>query len=203
MARRPNSTTTAFLDVLFNTILGFFILLILTMVLVNPKAKNKTEDISLKAEIVVSISWPDNNTDDVDLLVQIPTGDIVFFRKKEAPLANLDRDDTGVNSDVIVIDGVRTISNTNWENVTIRKKIAGKYVVNVLMYNKREDSTTPVNIKVIGLNPFRLIHQGKVFLDSAHQEETAVVFQLDGNGNVVNKHSNHTSLIEGNPYEVP
>ena len=43
----------------------------------------KTGVINPKAEYIITVSWPDNNPDDIDTYVQNPTGGLVWFRGKE------------------------------------------------------------------------------------------------------------------------
>lgn len=83
-----------FTDLLFNVLLSFTLLMFLAIIFMNPIPK--TGVINPKAEYIITVSWKDNNPDDIDTYVQSPTGDLVWFRGKEAGFVHLDRDDRGL-----------------------------------------------------------------------------------------------------------
>ena len=68
--RRTNSNQ-AFVDMLYNKLIQFFVLFILAFILINPIAKEA--DIESKAEIIVTIDW-DEGDHDVDLWCKNPKG---------------------------------------------------------------------------------------------------------------------------------
>ncbi|MDO8360865.1 MAG: hypothetical protein Q7T08_12630 [Devosia sp.] len=45
--------------------------------LVRPDAK--TGQIDTKAELIMTTTWPDKNPDDIDMYVQDPTGNVVWY----------------------------------------------------------------------------------------------------------------------------
>ena len=67
-----------FTDLLFNILLSFTLLMFLAIIFMNPIPK--TGVINPKAEYIITVSWKDNNPDDVDTYVQSPTGDLIWFR---------------------------------------------------------------------------------------------------------------------------
>ena len=76
--KRPKSynSNTSFLDILFNTLVGFVLLFIIAFLLISPVKKKK--EIEQKAEYVISVTWPGGLSDDVDSWLQDPTGKICF-----------------------------------------------------------------------------------------------------------------------------
>ena len=90
-----------FTDLLFNVLLSFTLLMFLAIIFMNPIPK--TGVINPKAEYIITVSWPDNNPDDIDTYVQNPTGGLVWFRGKESEFVHLDRDDRGLLNDTITV----------------------------------------------------------------------------------------------------
>lgn len=181
------NVASSFNDLLFNTLIGFFILLLLSLALIQPK-KPKTGDVTLKAEFLVSMEWPSGNKDDIDLVMVTPTKEVVFYGKQNGKVASLDRDDLGDKNDKLKLeDGTVIEVKDNWENIAIRKAIKGEFIVNVLLFRKQEMDPTPVKVKVERLNPYRLIFVGEVLLETVKQQETAIRFTLDSKGKVVHR----------------
>jgi hypothetical protein len=178
---------------LFNIIMGLFLLFMITMMMVNPEAKNA--EIELKAEFVVTMTWPDESKDDVDLFVKLPNGLVVSFNNKDHSFAALDRDDQGQRTDMVTLPGGETVViKENYEHVTVRKLMAGKYVVNTIMWTKIDPKPTKVNVKIEQLNPYRLIHNKQIVLTTVKQEETAARFFVN-NGKVKDVDSISESVL--------
>ena len=172
------------MDVLFNIILGFFILLMLAIFLVNPVAKNK--DIELKAEFMVTMEWPDGSKDDMDLVVISPIGGVVFYGKPNTQGLSLDRDDRGAINDVITLsDGTKLVVEENWEHITIRKNIPGEFIVNIRMFRKSDPKPIPVTVKVTRLNPYKVVFVDTIKMSRQMQEETAIRFTIDASGKIL------------------
>ena len=67
---RKYSTNLGFVDLLFNLLVGFVSLLLIAFLLINPIAdEGKIDPIT---EFIITTTWPDNSTIDVDLWVQGP-----------------------------------------------------------------------------------------------------------------------------------
>ena len=70
---RPGGyTTDPFTDLLFNALLGFTFLFLIAIMFMNPIAKQG--NVSLKAEYIITITWPENRPDDVDVPALYRTG---------------------------------------------------------------------------------------------------------------------------------
>ena len=189
------SNGDAFTDLLFNALLGFAFMFFISFALIQkPQDGGKIDN---KAEFIISAEWKDGNPEDVDLIVEDPKGNIVYFQSQQAGLMHLDRDDRGALGDRIVIDGIEKLNLSNQEVVTIRGYMKGEYVVNLLYY-KSYDSPTTVKVKVEKINPkLELIYFNDFFLKKTGDEITAVRFTLDDRGNVLDINQLQKPLITG------
>jgi hypothetical protein len=179
MARRVRRAhTDPFTDLVFNTLLGITFLLIITIMLVNPEAK--TGNVQLKAEYIITMSWKDLDPNDIDVWVEDPKGDVVWYRNPEAGLMHLDRDDRGMLKDTLTING-KTIENPlNQEIVTIRGVLPGEYVVNVNYYASETHKPVDVSVKVEKVNPvLEVFYYGTVTLDTQGDEKTVLRFTIN------------------------
>ena len=114
---------------LFKALQVVAFLFFLALLAISPEAKDGKID--SKAELLVTMDWPDNHPDDLDLFVQDPAGNIAWYRHREAGFLVLDRDDRGGANDFIVVNGKKISSPIREEIVTIRGVVAGEYTVNV------------------------------------------------------------------------
>ena len=62
-----------FTDLLFNALLGFAFMFAIAFMLINDS--QDAGSIDTKAEVLISIQWPDDHPDDVDAVVEDPQGD--------------------------------------------------------------------------------------------------------------------------------
>ncbi len=173
----------AFTDLLFNSLLGFaFMLPIAFMLISDPSDGGKIDS---KAEILISVRWPDQHPDDVDAIVESPQGGLVWYHNRDTGLMHLDRDDRGIFADKMNVNGA-TISNPiNQETITIRALQSGEYVVNLLHYQANYDQPLTVDVKVEKLNPeVELVYYGSHELEGVGDEKTAVRFSVDSEKNI-------------------
>jgi len=149
-----------------------------------------------KAEFIITMDWPDNHPDDLDLMVEDPGGNIAWYRHKEAGFLTLDRDDRGGVHDTIAINGKRVATPIREEVTTIRGLVAGEYTVNVAHYVATTGKPVPANVRVQKLNPVaRVIYEGQVTVDHKGDEKTVVRFRLDEKGEVVDINHREKSLL--------
>ena len=173
----------AFTDLLFNSLLGFaFMFAIAFMLISDPSDGGKIDS---KAEILISVRWPDQHPDDVDAIVESPQGGLVWYHNRDTGLMHLDRDDRGIFADKMNVNGA-TISNPiNQETITIRALQSGEYVVNLLHYQANYDKPLTVYVKVEKLNPeVELVYYGSHELKGVGDEKTAVRFSIDSKKNI-------------------
>ena len=198
--KRNYHTNLSFLDLLFNTLLCFAALFVLSFVLINPsKQKN---NVKMKAEFMITVTWPSDLDDDVDVYVEDPAGNLVAFMRREEGLMHLDRDDLGRRNDIVNTPFGPIEHKDNREIVTLRGIISGEYVVNVHMYMKRSKAAeVPVTIQLDKINPYSTITIKEAILKITGNEETAFRFVLDKDGKVTDVNTLKKSLIQ--EQEVP
>ena len=176
-----DGTFVPFTDILLNVLMGFAIMAFVALSLIRPETKIGKVD--LKAEYLITVTWPDNNPDDIDTYVEDPTGAIVWYRHTEAGFLSLERDDRGMYKDTLIVDGKRIQNPLNQEIVTMRSIVAGEYVVNVFHYLANGVDPIPVTVTVQRLNPtVQVVYSGTVTLDHRGDEKTAIRFTLDKDG---------------------
>ena len=187
--KRPKSyhSNTSFLDILFNTLVGFVLLFIIAFLLISPVKKKK--EIEQKAEYVITVTWPSGMNDDIDSWLEDPMEQVMYYREKEVGLMHLDRDDLGNLNDRQNVPGVGMVNYPyNREITTIRGIMPGEYVFNVHLYRKvSKDSSIPIPVTVIleKLNPqVKLLYSKTVTLIDAWEEKTIIRFVLDVNGEI-------------------
>ena len=163
MSTRYDSNLS-FNDVLFNALLGFVVLFVLALLLINPITKKS--DIPAKAEILIIVEWDNESPDDIDTWVQGPMmGAPISFQNKHSGSMHLDRDDLGRTSDIMMIDGEKIVIKINREVVTMRGIAKGDYYINIHVYNKPGNSLpTKYTITLLDVNPYREVYvmQGEV-----------------------------------------
>ena len=149
-----------------------------------------------KAEFLVTANWPDNHPDDIDLFVQDPLGNMVWYRRHEAGFMVLDRDNRGGANDFIMVGGRKMRSPIRQETVTIRGIVAGEYTVNVYHFTALTGKPVPVSVKVEKLNPsLQVVHYDTIELEHGGTEKTAVRFVVDESGAVVEVKRDEKSLL--------
>jgi hypothetical protein len=189
-----DGTFVPFTDILFNVLLGLVFMVFTAFSLINPTAK--TGIVDLKAELLITVTWPDNDPNDMDLYVEDAAGNIVWYHSKEAGLMHLDRDDRGNYRDTITVNGKQIQNPLNQETVTIRGIVPGEYVVNVNEFVASTPDKVPVSVKVEKLNPVAtVIYYGTIAFDHKGQEETFVRFTLDADGQVSDVNTKSKSLV--------
>jgi hypothetical protein len=182
---RNHNSNLAFVDLLFNLILGFVFLFIISFILINEPKKN--QGVEQKAEYMIILSWDDDLNNDIDLWVQGPSGSVGFRNPQQGNMF-LDKDDLGHRNDVIINGGVEKIIYINREVVSIRGFQKGEYIVNAFYYNNGDKANVrnKVSIELIKINPFKVVYQGSKEFVEEGQEETFVRFTMDEDGDYKN-----------------
>ena len=134
-----------FSALLFNSLKAITFMFFIAFALINKPADQG--NVVVKAEMLITVTWPDNNPDDVDTYVEDPAGNIVWYNQKEAGLMNLDRDDRGNFKDTILVNGKEIQNPLNQEIVSLRGLEDGEYVVNIQHYIANS-GPLPVQVKV-------------------------------------------------------
>lgn len=194
-----------FYDMLFNMLIAFVFCFIVALLAMNPKA-TKAGDVPAKAEYIITLSWPDNDPNDLDAWVQGPGGDVVWFRQREAGLLHLDRDDRGVSNDTVIVDGRRVVHPINQEVVTLRGVAPGEYVVNAHYYEgSKKEKPEPgaggpvaATVSVVKVNPrAEVIYSATRSLAAPGSEVTMLRFTVQANGGVSGINTMAKTLAKG------
>jgi hypothetical protein len=190
-----DGTFVPFTDILFNALLGFAVMLFIAFALIKPD--DKVGNINIKAEMLITVTWPDNLPDDIDTYVRDPQDNIVWYNTLDRGFLHLDRDDRGEYLDQVMVDGEKVTFPLNQETVTLRGIIPGEYTVNVYNFLNPSNTAVPVAVKIEKLNPtVKVIYYQSMNLMGVGHEMTAVRFTLDAEGNVSNLNTIQDSLVE-------
>lgn len=190
-----DGTFVPFTDMLLNVLMGFSIMVFISFSLIRPDAL--TGNVNVQADYLITATWPDGSTDDIDLYVQDPAGNIVWYRSLEGGFLSLERDDRGLFHDTLVINGKRIENPLNQETVTLRGIIPGEYIVDVNHYVANGIDPVPVTVTVQRVNPrLEVVYHGTVDVDHRGDEKTAVRFTLDSEGNYSNLNDRFVSLTQ-------
>jgi len=174
-------------------IVAFFFFI--ALLAISPESKEGKID--SKAEFIITMDWPDNHPDDLDLFVQDPLGNIAWYRHREAGFLTLDRDDRGGANDFIVVNGRKLTSPIREEIVTVRGIVAGEYTVNVSHFLATTGQPVEATVKVQKLNPTaQVVFDDKVIVDHIGDEKTALRFKIDAEGKVIDVFRRPKSLLE-------
>lgn len=184
-----------FTDLLFNALLTFTFLFLIALFLLNPPAKSGIID--PKAEFLLTVSWPDNNPNDIDVWAQGPGGQQVWFMRPQDGLMHIDRDDRGLANDKQVLDGVEIVNPLNQEVLTLRGRTPGEYIINLHYYKTENQEPVPVNVYLAEVNPkLKVLHYATVTLENEGDEATAMRFTIDGNGKVSGINKLQKSIVK-------
>jgi hypothetical protein len=180
---------------LFKALQVVAFLFFLALLAISPDSKEGKID--SKAEFIITMDWPDNHPDDLDLFVQDPLGNIAWYRHREAGFLTLDRDDRGGANDFIMVNDRKIASPIREEIVTVRGIVAGEYTVNVSHFQATTGQPVAATVKVQKLNPVaQVIFDDKVTVDHIGDEKTALRFTLDAGGKVLDVQRRPKSLLE-------
>jgi len=174
------TTDTVFRDVILLTLIGFVAIVVMLLPHVQQKKKEQTEDHKAPGSVIVEMHWPNDMPLDVDLWVKAPKATAVGFWNQGNDIFNLLRDDLGIEGDA---------TNENYEISYSRGIRPGEYIVNVHMYGVVPLGTVvPVTVVVSVRGKYEELRQiltTKLNMRHHNQEETAFVFRLTGEGNLV------------------
>jgi hypothetical protein len=181
--------------VLFKALQVLAFLFFIALLVVAPKAKDGKID--SKAEFLISMDWPDNHPDDMDLFVQDPLGNVAWYRRREAGFMTLERDDRGGLNDFLLVNGQKVLTASREELVSIRGIVAGEYTVNVYHFTALTGQPVPVTVTVQKLNPtVTVVAKETVELDHGGMEKTAVRFTMDASGAVTKTNQIDRSILQ-------
>lgn len=196
--RKNSFDIDPFTDLLFNVLLTFTFLFLIALLLLNPPAK--TGIIDPKAEFVVTVSWPDNDPNDIDVWASGPDGTKVWYKKAQDGLMHLDRDDRGLANDTQMVNGKKIQNPLNQEVLTIRGRPPGEFIINVHYFKSETKSEIPVTIYLAEVNPtMKVLHYQTATLVNEGDEKTLVRFTIapDGSVNNINQLQKSLAKVQG------
>jgi hypothetical protein len=170
----------AFVDLLFNLLLGFTVMFILAFLLINPP--DTTGQIDPPIRLMITLEWDDSNTKDMDLWVRGYDERWVGFSRLDGIYFALERDDRGMSNDLIVVNGITVPILRNYEVTSFTVTPAGEYFVNVHYFSKIGDPVE-VTVTVVSISPFKHRYTGAVTL-TPDDEVTMVSFVVDESGKI-------------------
>jgi len=150
---------------------------ILALLLINPVTK--TSEVERKAEFLIILDWDKNSSDDIDLWIEDPVGNVLSFKNKTSGLMHLDKDDLGKVNDIIYLpDGTSQIIELNREVATFRGWVKGEYAINVHMYSKRDVIPTNATVTMLRVILIRYYSRNMLFSLFAGRSIPYVVLRL-------------------------
>jgi hypothetical protein len=191
---RPGFEVDPFTDLLFNALLTFTFLFLVALLLLNPPTK--TGIVDPKAEFLITITWPDNDPNDIDIWARGPDRTEVSYRHPQDGLMNLDRDDRGMLNDTQVIDGREIVNPLNQEVLTIRGRPPGEYIVNLHYFRSENEEPVPVTVYLAEVNPvMKVLYYNTTELRQEGDEVTAVRFTIGPEGTVTDINQLQKNLV--------
>jgi len=186
---------TSFLDLLFNTLVGFVFLFVIAFLLINPITEKS--NVRSNAEFIINMTWNKLDKNDVDIWLEDPVGNLLWFKAKDVGLMHLDRDDLGNDSDKVTLpDGSIISYDYNQEIVTIRGFIPGEWTLNIHFYMRKDNKNPNVSIEFSKLNPsVKLLLSKKITLIEEWKEETVARFTMTRQGDIVNWNTLPKNLV--------
>lgn len=197
---------TAYIDVLLNVLTGIIFLFILTTLMIQPQ-KKQDEGMKKNAQYVMNVEWDSKTDCDVDVWVQDPQNNVVYFQQRDKGVMHLERDDLGFRNDIVSVVPGNTINVIeNRETWVLRGIIPGIYTVNLHLYGCRVDNipiminqnfVLSVTIELLKINPkYTLVTKKEVILNKIWEEITVMNFQLDADGNVIAITNDYKQLVK-------
>ena len=200
MKKRGEFPGIATVDVCINLVLVFAVLLKLSLLAMSVEsAESAQKRLKSNALFLIKVVWAGESDDDVDTYVSDPLSHLVFFKRLQDGLMNLDRNDTGSSNNLITLPDGRVVKSAyNEEQVEIRGMIEGEYIVNVHMYRKATPTPTKVIVTLykVAEGEDVQIHERVLTLAEQRQEETAFRFTLTKSGEVADINELPKSLIQ-------
>lgn len=170
--------------------LGIFAFLFLVAYALIKPADSKP-GVEMKAEYVVTMTWPKGSLDDIDVHMLLPDGKQVNFKSREQGYVVLDHDDVGVNGRYVDGNGELQLLEHK-ETIAVRAIVPGTYVVNVHVYStnsstggRAEEVTLPyaAHVTLTKLNPsVEDLASVDVLLAHVGEQKTAFSFDVAADG---------------------
>ena len=165
--------------------------------MVNENKDRSKSSIEVKSEYIITMSWPDDMDNDIDIYVEDPLGNLCFFRRREEGLMHLDRDDLGFKNDTVETPSGKIKYPYNREIITLRGYHTGEYCVNAHAFKKGDPRPCEVTVQVDKLNPvMKTMIINSATLTENGDEKTVLRFRLDSAGEILSSNTLQKSLTK-------
>lgn len=167
------SSSSVMIDLLFNLLITFVALFFLSFVLIADPTEDE-EKVDSDSLFIITMTWEEDN--DIDIWLQLPTNERLFYGRREAGPAHLDLDVVAVRK-YIAPDGTVYEVRPNQEIVTIRGfSLEGLHTLNAHFFGGVNVPTT-VQVTVTDVKMKRVVWAGTKELSAVGTEVHFV--QLD------------------------
>ena len=183
---RKYSSNLAFVDLLFNLLVGFTSLFIIAFLMINPISQDG--QVTPPVRMFVEVEWDKDINKDIDLFVRGPNGTTIFYGNKDGQYMTLERDDLGNSSDTYVINDETITVKRNYEIVNFTDLPPGEYVIAVFYFSMTGD---PIDVKatVRSISPHKIVYEGVAEELAPRNERTILSFVIDSEGRIVDKNT--------------
>ncbi len=182
-------------DVVFNLVVFLIFIIFLFTLLPKEKKKQESQTIQIGGNIFVSVRWPDDAPQDIDLWIKGPDGTAVGYSNRTSSTWSYLRDDLGAD----------VFSPENYELAVTQGVPPGKYVVNLHFFSNHGGSlNVPVKAEVVLKKTpdadKEVIFKGEVIIKNVGDEITIVQFQIDETRNLIKQSvSNQFEAVRNKP----
>lgn len=149
------------------------------------------------AQYIIELTWDDTRDVDLDVWLQDPMGNIIYYGNREDTNISLDRDSRGFETNSTKLPDGQIVYSGNRELITIRAIIPGPYLIAVGYYNGKDEKThayytagdpkIPIkySIKVFKVNPSYQEVIGKLgTLTAIKEAQNVVAFRVNADGTI-------------------
>lgn len=185
MIIRHNHNPYSVLADIFALVLMSALMMVAMLILVAHNATVKHEGVKPDAQYMVILSWADKLNVDLDLWMETPDHQTIYYGNREATNISLDRDSRGyLTNRTLRPDGTVVIS-PNQEVISIRAIIPGEYLAAVGYYAGEGNPEVQYKVQVIKLNPTYTVLFNKDFtIKKINDAANVVDFTINPDGSV-------------------
>lgn len=184
-----------FTDLIFNILIGVFMMFFIAFILIKPE--NKIRNVDSLVQYRITIEWKAGNNNDVDLWVRDPIANLAWYSNRDVGMMHLDRDDRGNIGDFVIYDGKVISSDKNFEIFSIRKTIPGEYIANIHLFGKVDVIPTKVVGKLIQVDPYKVLQISEIWLAYIGEEKLLFRFTFNEKGDIISNSKKFTSIVTG------
>lgn len=145
---------------------------------------------------LLTLEWDGVTRDiDVDSWLKTPGGKLVFYDSRQVGCATLDLDNRGWPDSIVTLaDGTKSKSLSSKETIALRCVEPGVYTFATHLFQFREDAfgvpytrhdlNVKVHAEIVALNPYHVVFQKDVVLNTRWQAENLTSFEIKPDGGI-------------------